>query len=514
MATPVTLSILNGTLASTTKTYETDTTLTIGRDHDCDIQFPPDEIASGISGHHCKVIITAGQVTVQDLGSSNGTFLKSGNRFILLGKRGQPPAVHSLASGAIVKIGEVEIIITIATPPAVQQPPSNPQSPSAGQQPANNPQPSSAAGQQPSNSPQQPPAAGQPPKRPPIAQTALRGGSRIGPVKLKVWDDAKKMLRELSENEVIDQVVPWIRLFNQEGANLPQGIRKHRIQGSLGQGKYGEVFLAYNDKDQIVALKKMFERDMHNPKIVERFDREIKNIEHLKHPNIVRRLGQGIYQNNNFYTMEYCELGDLNRLMEYMGQWLPVDIAKILILQVLDGLTYIHEEVEIWVETKDGSEKAHSLVHRDLKPNNILLRNNGINLQAKIGDFGLSKALGIDPSVAINITTDGNEKLGTYEFMCRKQLLNPRDAGPEVDIWAAAACLYYMLTGYPPRDFSKGRPENVLFQDPVPILDRNPYINPELAQVINIALKEDPTTHAFKYQTATALKQALLPVFP
>jgi serine/threonine protein kinase len=91
--------------------------------------------------------------------------------------------------------------------------------------------------------------------------------------------------------------------------------------------------------------------------------------------------------------------------------------------------------------------------------------------------------------------------------MCRKQVAYYKDAGPEVDVWSLAATLYYLLTGFTPREFGDGdRCLSVLEVDPTPIGKRRPDLPPRLAEVIDAALKEEP---AMTFRSAAEFKHAL-----
>jgi eukaryotic-like serine/threonine-protein kinase len=153
------------------------------------------------------------------------------------------------------------------------------------------------------------------------------------------------------------------------------------------------------------------------------------------------------------------------------------------------------------------------LVHRDLKPSNIMLATTNMRLVAKIGDFGLSKAF--DQAGLSGHTMSGDGFRGTAHFMCRKQVLEFQMAKPEVDIWAAAACLYYMLTNQYPRTIgAKEGWEVLLDRDVTPIRDRNPDVPLPVAEVIDRALQEgsvkDPVLH---YQRVADFKADLLKAF-
>ncbi|WP_292823608.1 protein kinase, partial [Nostoc sp. JL33] len=160
-----------------------------------------------------------------------------------------------------------------------------------------------------------------------------------------------------------------------------------------------------------------------------------------------------------------------------------------IILQVLNGLEYAHNaEIPNVKLRKGGFAKGVGLVHRDLKPSNIFLGYVNGKITAKIGDYGLAKAF--DLAGLSGKTLTGN-KAGTPVLMCRQQLLDYKYAKPEVDVWAAAACLYYMLTGTFPRNFTTGDPFLAVLQnDPVPIRQRDANIPKQLAEVIDLALIE------------------------
>jgi serine/threonine protein kinase len=122
----------------------------------------------------------------------------------------------------------------------------------------------------------------------------------------------------------------------------------------------------------------------------------------------------------------------------------------------------------------------------------------------KVGDYALSKAFDL---AGLSGQTLTETKMGTPAFMPRQQVLNFQHALPEVDIWATAACLYNMLTGYFPRNFTGDPWLSVLQNNPIPISQRDHHIPKKLAQVIDLALKEKPQIY---FQTAAEFKQALL----
>jgi serine/threonine protein kinase len=186
------------------------------------------------------------------------------------------------------------------------------------------------------------------------------------------------------------------------------------------------------------------------------------------------------------------------------------DNAVRLTLQALAGLDYAHQVALANVKLADGDpSKGRGLVHRDIKPHNLFPARSGEKYSAKIGDYGLAKAF--DLAGLSGLTATG-AVAGTPMFMPRQQLLEYKYAKPDVDVWAMAASLYYMLTLQPPRDFGKGHdPWQVVLQTKaVPIRQRVPAIPARLAAVIDKALIDEPEI-GFKSaaEFRAALKEAL-----
>jgi eukaryotic-like serine/threonine-protein kinase len=501
MASKVTFTILNGLRAGDNFVYEKPDKFLVGRGSECKILFPSDE--ETVSTEHCQISIQLPIVQIEDLGSTNGTYVNS----ILLGNKQEKSLLaKEITTNADIKVGNIDIRINFSdrdplqnvTPQTTQESPTvlNDRSKESAHTGSHRP-------------------SCKPIKKSKPESTVQINASKVQAFAGRVIDDATGRLRDLAKNETIEQVVPWIKVFNGNNGELPSYISDHKIVSVLGKGKYGEVCIAIDSSGRKIALKRILDEVSSSKNVKERFKQEMENLKLLRHKNIVRMMGSGSYKNNDFYTMEYCKIGSLEDLIKFMGGTLPMDIAMKIIIQVLDGLTYLHEEANLMIGTSEGYVNANILVHRDLKPSNILLTNDGLNLVAKIGDFGVSKAFGVE---AMNVLTQqGSKPLGTYQFMCRRQQLVFSEADPAGDIWAAAACLYYMLTGEYPRDFSKSILPDVVVtkEDAIPILERNDRISPELAAVIDDALWEDrDNDNCTKFQSAADFKQALMQVFP
>jgi serine/threonine protein kinase len=265
----------------------------------------------------------------------------------------------------------------------------------------------------------------------------------------------------------------------------------YRVGHEIGRGAQGTVFLAYAVPDgSPVALKVLHDI---RPEARARFLREMQAVRALRHPNIVRFRAAGS-DPAPFLVSDYCPGGSIDRLGV-----LPPETAVPLALGVLDGLAYAHETELPEVGLADGTTRsARGLVHRDVKPQNVLLDGG----TARIADFGLAKAFEL---AGLSGHTHTGDVGGSAGFMPRAQILDYRRAGSAVDVWAAAATLYWLLTGSPPRDFPPGADPIavVLREPPVPIRARVPAISRRLADTLDEALAEG------RDMSARELRQAL-----
>ncbi len=281
-------------------------------------------------------------------------------------------------------------------------------------------------------------------------------------------------------------------------------FRDHELVRELGRGAQGVVHLVrHTGSGELIALKTLFARVSVDPAARFAFLREVESIDALRHPNIVEARGSGAAGDEFHLAFEYCPGGNVEHLVERRGGRLAPDEAVPIALQVLDALAYAHE-APVRAPLADGRlAAARGLVHRDIKPPNILLADGGGAPVAKLADFGLAKAF---DRAGLSGHTHTGAIGGTMPFMARSQLVDYRFAGPEVDVWAVAACLYLMLTGATPRDFPAGRdPIAVVLREPVvPVRDRLASVPPRLAAVLDEALAEHPAI-----TTAAGLARAL-----
>lgn len=276
-------------------------------------------------------------------------------------------------------------------------------------------------------------------------------------------------------------------------ADDAQQIQGYKTIRSLGRGGMGEVWLVEEEATgRRMALKLMLSQRSADTRSREQFLREAHLAQQLNHKNVVRQFSHGSSGDTFFMLLELCEGGSLDDLIERTGGKLDIDAATGIVLQVLDGLIYTHA-ARIDVKLKTGELRtANGVVHRDLKPGNIFLADTSKNPVVKVADFGLSKAF---ETAGLSGNTRTGEAAGTPVFMPVQQIFNYRYATPDVDVWAAAASYYFMLTGTYPKDFGDKCKDiwmAALNSSPVPILKRNPKIPRKLAAVIDKALEEQP----------------------
>lgn len=200
---------------------------------------------------------------------------------------------------------------------------------------------------------------------------------------------------------------------------------RYRIERPLGQGGMATVYLAHDEElDRPVALKILAENLAGDATFRVRFEREARLAARLSHPNVVRVFDVGERDGRPFIVMEYVE-GDT--LADELGRHgtLPPDRAVDLALQICSGLEAAH---------------ASGLVHRDVKPRNLLLRPDGV---LKIADFGIARA-----AESTRLTEIGTI-LGTAAYLAPEQA-EGAEATPAADLYSVGAVLYELLTGRVP----------------------------------------------------------------
>jgi serine/threonine-protein kinase len=501
MTVRVTLRVVRGPIQGTEFVFEERTTCLVGRAKDCALRIPEKKGQATLSRYHCLLDINPPNIRIRDFSSLNGTYV-NGEK---IGQRSQGQKAGSqewvsfrevdLKHGDKIYLGGSIIKVRIsepAPPPAhtATAPPRQARIVEVG-------------------GPQQRPC--EPPPSP--ACTATRDSARR--LCAKCGRSVEGELHHHRQGDYIcaacrSDPFDLIRRMLREadsGKRELVAMKGYAISRELGRGGMGAVYLAQHEKSgRRIALKVMLPKVAADHRSTESFLRETVNTRSLRHPNIVRLHDAGCSQGTFFFTLEFCGHGSVDQLMRERGGKLPIEEATPIILQALDGLIYAHRAEIPYVRLQDGRVgKGRGLVHRDLKPQNVFLSRTRAGRTAKLGDYGLSKAFDL---AGLSGHTYTGDVAGTPQFMPRQQVLDFRNAGPQVDVWAMAATLYCMLTGHPPRDFSKRKDpwQIILRSDPLPIRKRESAIPARLAEVIDHALRDKPE---IGFQTAVELKQSL-----
>jgi eukaryotic-like serine/threonine-protein kinase len=206
------------------------------------------------------------------------------------------------------------------------------------------------------------------------------------------------------------------------------GGGRYRLERQLGHGGMATVYLARDSElDRLVAVKVLAASFAGDEAFRRRFLREARLAARLSHPNVVGVYDAGEDAGGPYIVMEYVEGRTLAELLGERGR-LPADEAVGLGLQACHGLEHAHEA---------------GLVHRDVKPQNLLLRRDGT---LKIADFGIARA-----AEATALTQIGTI-LGTAAYLSPEQALG-EDVTPAADVYSLGAVFYELLTGRPPYEF-------------------------------------------------------------
>ena len=211
----------------------------------------------------------------------------------------------------------------------------------------------------------------------------------------------------------------------------PNRISGYEVLSKIGEGGMGVVFKARQvSLDRIVALKVLSPRLASDERLIDRFFREAKVIARMSHPHIVRiyevdRSKGGIY----YYAMEYVEGDSAGKLLKSRGK-LAVGEAVRICAQISRALAHAHE---------------HGLMHRDVKPDNILLAADGA---AKLADLGLARSFQEKKSDSPSLSTSGSI-VGTPYYMAPEQA-EGREVDARCDLYALGATLYHFVVGTPP----------------------------------------------------------------
>lgn len=267
---------------------------------------------------------------------------------------------------------------------------------------------------------------------------------------------------------------------------MPARLGRYLIEGRLGQGSMGAVYLARQDGlNRRVALKVLLDGPHASGSVRHRFTREARAMARLNHPNIVAVHEVGDYEGQPFFTMDYVDGLPLNQMATRLNISSPAVLADIC-RQVAEAVGYAHSK---------------GIVHRDLKPSNILVTASGAPL---VTDFGLAKDLQSESLFSVS-----GDIMGTPAYMSPEQASGHVEQIDErSDIYSIGAILYTLLAGHEP--FKGGTLVETLDQvintPPEPLRRAKPNLNPDLEAIALKAMEKDPND---RYQKAVYLAEDL-----
>ncbi|HYH68458.1 MAG TPA: serine/threonine-protein kinase [Urbifossiella sp.] len=254
-------------------------------------------------------------------------------------------------------------------------------------------------------------------------------------------------------------------------ADHPLTLGKYEVLGKIAEGGMGTVYKCRDPRSgELVAVKVISPGTARNPVVLQRFEREFTSARVLEHPNVVRAIEYCGTGPNPFLVMEFVDGESIGQMVERAGP-MAEDEAVRLIGQVCDGLQRAHKQ---------------GLIHRDVKPDNVLVTKAGV---AKLTDMGLVK----DVEGDTNLTKTGRG-LGTPHYMAPEQFRNAKGVDARGDVYSLGATLYCMVTGVVP--FANSNPldcwmKKIRNEFPPP-RELNPAVSERVDWAIRRSMSADP----------------------
>ncbi len=281
-------------------------------------------------------------------------------------------------------------------------------------------------------------------------------------------------------------------------ADLPElkmgeRLGSYEILRELGRGTMGIVYLSRHARTgRETAVKVLPAGPQQTPQSLQLFLREASVLSQLDHPRIVRFYEFGLVEHRLFLAMEYVPVVSLDELTESERARGAVHVICGLFGQLLDALAHAH---------------LHGLVHRDIKPGNLLVARHGKRVALKLADFGLAKNYW---NAGCSGVTGMGALRGTLPYMAPEQILRCRDARPACDIYSAGATLYWMLSGVAPfTETTAGQTVKAVLETMPPgLATLRPALPTELVRLVERAMAKDP---ADRFASAQEFRVALEP---
>ncbi|MGA2035202.1 MAG: SUMF1/EgtB/PvdO family nonheme iron enzyme, partial [Thermoguttaceae bacterium] len=332
-----------------------------------------------------------------------------------------------------------------------------------------------------------------------LSESGLMSAAEVS----KVQDGLPPHKRPKDVQQLAQVLVQQGKLTKFQATAVYQGKTKGLVFGQyvvldkLGEGGMGVVLKAQHRRmKRTVAIKILSSAAIKQAGAVERFHREVQAAATLSHPNIVTAYDADEHQGIHYLAMEYVEGRDLASIVKDRGP-LPLREAAECILQAARGLQYAH---------------GKGIVHRDIKPGNLLLDKDGM---VKILDMGLARMTGPDAALGgpERLTTTG-QVMGTCDYMAPEQAFDSHNVDLRADIYSLGCTLYRLLTGSPP--YARESLMQILVahrEDPIPSLRQaRPEVPSALDAVFQKMLAKQPEDRQQSMAEVIAELEAILGV--
>jgi serine/threonine protein kinase len=325
----------------------------------------------------------------------------------------------------------------------------------------------------------------------------LQRSQLVAADRLEAYLSADRRPRNVSAKEMAQRLFQAGLVTNFQNEQLLKGkyrgftIGKYKVLDRIGSGGMGQVFLCEHPHLRRRAAVKVLPTERAADEALRgRFLREARAAATLDHPHIVRAFDVDEDKGLHFLVMEYVEGNDLYHIVKKRGP-LPIADACEFIRQGALGLQHAHEA---------------GLIHRDIKPSNFLVDKNGV---VKLLDLGLAR-FSEETSDALTQRFDGNNVLGTADYVAPEQTRDSHEVDQRCDIYALGGTLYFLLTGQSP--FPDGSPADKMIahrqRKPTPVRQLRPDVPPGLALVIDKMMAKNPKD---RFDSAFEVTEALEP---
>ena len=263
-------------------------------------------------------------------------------------------------------------------------------------------------------------------------------------------------------------------------------IAGFEMLAKIGEGGMGQVYKTRQvNLDRIVALKILPPQFSEDAVFIERFYREARAAAKLQHPNIVSGLDVGFADGQHYFAMEFVDGLSLNHVLRARGK-MPERECIVIVRQVAMALNHAHRS---------------GVVHRDVKPGNIMVMSGGT---AKLCDLGLARREDVDESELY----EAGKALGSPRYMSPEQAKSGGAVDGRSDIYSLGVTFFHMLTGQAPFDAETSRDlmRKHVFEEPPLLLDVEPCLTPDIGDIVSKMLEKAPDD---RFQSADHLISAL-----